>query len=103
MKTENSIDLTKKVIITCPIHGDFWETPENHLNGVGCPDCDGHKMNKLTNEISSALFDMYDLKKICEIHDVLGATLEDGGLEPTVADLIHDIIYTLELLEHYHK
>jgi len=27
------------VIITCPIHGDFKQQPENHLNGQGCPLC----------------------------------------------------------------
>ncbi len=29
---------TTKVIITCPIHGDFLQTPQNHLNG-GCKKC----------------------------------------------------------------
>lgn len=28
-----------KVIITCPIHGDFLQTPHSHLQGQGCPDC----------------------------------------------------------------
>lgn len=28
-----------KVCITCPIHGDFWQRPHNHLNGQGCPEC----------------------------------------------------------------
>lgn len=28
-----------KVCITCPIHGDFWQTPKNHMNGQGCPEC----------------------------------------------------------------
>lgn len=34
----------KKVIITCPIHGDFEQTPANHthkLNSQGCPKCSG--------------------------------------------------------------
>lgn len=30
---------TQKVVITCPIHGDFEQTPENHLQGHGCPSC----------------------------------------------------------------
>jgi hypothetical protein len=29
----------KKVVITCPIHGDFGQTPGNHLMGYGCPSC----------------------------------------------------------------
>jgi hypothetical protein len=28
-----------KVCIICPIHGDFWQTPNNHLFGSGCPSC----------------------------------------------------------------
>ena len=28
-----------KVVITCPTHGDFEQTPNNHLNGKGCPIC----------------------------------------------------------------
>lgn len=39
----------KKVIITCPVHGDFEQTPGNHLYGYGCPVCAG--VNKLTQEI----------------------------------------------------
>ncbi len=28
-----------KVIIICPIHGEFKQTPHNHLTGQGCPVC----------------------------------------------------------------
>jgi hypothetical protein len=28
-----------KVVITCPLHGDFQQTPKNHLKGEGCPLC----------------------------------------------------------------
>ncbi|VVC05900.1 Uncharacterised protein [uncultured archaeon] len=31
-----------KVIITCPIHGDFKQTPNKHLLGENCPMCMGH-------------------------------------------------------------
>lgn len=30
---------TKKVTITCPIHGDFEQTPMGHLSGRGCSKC----------------------------------------------------------------
>ncbi len=29
----------KKVIIVCPIHGEFEQIPASHLNGCGCEDC----------------------------------------------------------------
>ena len=37
-----------KVIITCPEHGDFMQTPKNHLCGHGCPICAGIKNNNKT-------------------------------------------------------
>lgn len=29
----------EKVCITCPKHGDFWQTPARHLGGNRCPNC----------------------------------------------------------------
>ena len=34
----------KKVCIICPEHGEFWQTPNNHLFGAGCPTCPESKM-----------------------------------------------------------
>lgn len=28
-----------KVRILCPDHGEYWQTPNSHLNGRGCPEC----------------------------------------------------------------
>lgn len=36
-----------KVEITCPLHGEFLQTPKNHLNGFGCSICSGNE--KLSN------------------------------------------------------
>jgi len=35
-----------KVIITCPIHGDFKQTPIKHLFGHGCPECANERISK---------------------------------------------------------
>ena len=35
-----------KVCITCPKHGDFWQTPASHLSGQGCPICRTSKLEK---------------------------------------------------------
>lgn len=35
----NYILSRQKVIIICPIHGEFLQTPNDHLNGCGCPEC----------------------------------------------------------------
>jgi hypothetical protein len=41
-----------EVCIVCPVHGDFWQTPDGHLRGHGCPYCSGNakKWNKETCE-----------------------------------------------------
>jgi len=31
--------LKRTVEIVCKNHGSFWQTPNNHINGAGCPDC----------------------------------------------------------------
>ena len=36
----------KKVIIGCPIHGNFYMKPNDHLNGQGCPICNESKLEK---------------------------------------------------------
>lgn len=42
------INTDKKVSITCPLHGNFEQTPSNHIRGNGCPICgqSGFKENK---------------------------------------------------------
>ena len=29
----------EKICIICPVHGEFWQTPNGHLNGCECPKC----------------------------------------------------------------
>ena len=35
----NYFNNSTKVCIICPEHGEFWQRPIHHLNGVGCPLC----------------------------------------------------------------
>ena len=35
-----------KVCIICPEHGEFWQTPGNHLKGQDCPKCGSNKLMK---------------------------------------------------------
>lgn len=53
-----------KVLITCPIHGDFLQIPNNHLNGNGCPYC---RNSKLEFEIKSIL-DEFSIEYIEKQH-----------------------------------
>ena len=45
------INSSTKVCIICPEHGEFWQTPNKHLNGQGCFEC-----SKIMNSNESRLF-----------------------------------------------
>ena len=47
----NNRDENGKVVITCPIHGDFLQSPNNHLAGNGCQEC--AKINSKKPRISN--------------------------------------------------
>lgn len=36
-----------KIIITCKVHGDFYQTPDAHLSGSGCKKCAGVKLKTI--------------------------------------------------------
>lgn len=43
-----------KVTITCKSHGDFYQKPNNHIMGQGCPKCADIKVSgKITKELST--------------------------------------------------
>lgn len=42
------VNATTKVCIRCPEHGEFWQTPRDHLSGRGCPSC--AKNHRITQE-----------------------------------------------------
>lgn len=41
------VDSKTKVIITCPIHENFKQPPDNHIAGAGCPHCGKSGYNRL--------------------------------------------------------
>lgn len=55
-----------KICIICPEHGEFWQTPSNHLQGIGCPKCKGK--NKTTEsfieEVLKIHGDKYDYSNV---------------------------------------
>ena len=48
----NYVNSRTKVCIICPEHGEFWQTPHNHLKGYGCTKCGKEKshLSKITTE-----------------------------------------------------
>ena len=39
-----------KIIITCPIHGDFSQSIKHHFVGNGCPKCELIKKKEINNK-----------------------------------------------------
>lgn len=58
-----------KVLITCPKHGDFKQTPNDHLNGHGCPTC-GNNASKGEDEIASFINSL-GIETVCKDRSVL--------------------------------
>lgn len=60
------LNAKSKIIIICPIHGEFLQTPSGHLSGRGCRKCVGKYKPTLEEFISSAKDihkDKYDYSK----------------------------------------
>jgi hypothetical protein len=55
------INSTTPVIITCPIHGDFEQRPNNHLHGRGCKKC------RPKNVVSKMTTDLF-IEKANKVH-----------------------------------
>lgn len=47
----NYINAKTKVKITCPIHGDFLQKPNDHLKGKGCPVCKQSTFERKINKL----------------------------------------------------
>jgi hypothetical protein len=88
------VDTKTKVLIICPIHGEFWQTPDNHLNGRGCPHCGKIKKTKsqtksqeqLIKEFREVHGDWYDYSKVEYINNytkVLIICPDHGGFWQT--------------------
>ena len=51
------------VCIICPVHGEFWQTPQTHLVGSGCPEC-----GKISSALKSKLTQEEFIEKAKKIH-----------------------------------
>ena len=72
-----------KVIITCPTHGDFEQTPSAHLQGQGCPQCGidiAHEQAKLTLDdfVSRSKIihkGKYEYSNVCYVNNATKVTI----------------------------
>jgi superfamily II DNA or RNA helicase len=51
-----------KVTIICPEHGEFLQTPANHLNGQGCLKCYGRGLEWLTYDETKKIIQQFNIK-----------------------------------------
>lgn len=76
----------QKIIITCPKHGDFKQTPNDHLSGHGCPECakenillSTKKSAKTTEEFITEAIKIhgnkYDYNKVNYINNISPVTI----------------------------
>lgn len=47
----NYINSHEKVCIICPIHGEFWQKPNDHLSKRGCPRCNDSHLEKVVKNM----------------------------------------------------
>ena len=59
-------DADTKICVTCPVHGDFYILPFNHLNGQGCPKCKGRNLTQddVIAKFKETHKDKYDYSKV---------------------------------------
>ena len=64
-KTEY-VNVKTKICVICPIHGEFFITPNHHLHGVGCPKCAGRykTTEDIVKEFKEIHGDKYDYSKV---------------------------------------
>ena len=68
----NYVNIKTKICIICPKHGEFWQTPHDHLCGQGCPKCGNEKIAKIKQYTTEDFIqkakevhgDMYDYSKV---------------------------------------
>lgn len=113
----NFINMSVESIIICPIHGEFLQTPKDHLRTKGCRKCSGktkltneefiEKANKVHNNKYDYSKSVYINKKtkvsiICPIHGEFLQTPDDHCNKPAgcpkckIDKLIIRNSYTLE-------
>lgn len=75
----NYVLSNSKVIITCPAHGDFEQTPSNHLAGSGCPVCNKGRPCLTTGEFivkaKAKHGDKYDYSKVVYVNSHTKVTI----------------------------
>jgi hypothetical protein len=79
----NYTKTSEKVTIVCPKHGDFYITPNSHLNGQGCKKCGIERTHDLQRKTTEQFIDeakkvhgdKYDYSKVKYINEKTNVTI----------------------------
>ena len=69
----NYVNAKTKVEIVCPVHGSFWQIPRFHIQGNGCPRCNGgikYITSDFINKAKSIHGDKYDYSKVDYVNTI---------------------------------
>lgn len=79
----NYINNRTPITITCPIHGEFLQTPNDHLyGGCGCPKC-SHSISNPEEEINNFINTICHIETITRDRKLLGKNLECDIIVPS--------------------
>lgn len=75
--SSNYVKTNTKVQISCGLHGEFYQTPNDHLTGYGCPKCGGKYMDtEYFIEKAKAIHgDKYDYSKSEYVYSHVDVTI----------------------------
>jgi len=116
------INAHTKGIIICHIHGEFYQNPNSHKNGYGCPTCGGTKKSSLlefVNFVDPLHLFKYDYSKfvyvnsstkgiiICPIHGQFEQSPEKHkqgrGCPFCAGNIKYSIVHFMELANKVHN
>lgn len=96
----------EKSIIVCRSHGEFMQSPGNHLKGQGCPNCKSYKKEELCRKIFEELFEGKKFIK-CRpdfLKNHTGLNLElDGYCEEEMIAFEYNGEQHYKLVQMFHK
>lgn len=76
------VNYDTKIKIICPSHGEFWQSPNAHLQGCGCPKC-AYVLSKAEDDINNFINNECSIKTITKDRSLLGKKLECDILVPS--------------------
>ena len=70
------VNAMKKICIVCPIHGEFWQRPQEHLYNNGCPYCRESKLEKFIKKVLKKNHISFDPQKKFILQKLINAILK---------------------------